>query len=275
MIDHADIRERLELAAVEPGGLERLAAGDTPEAAFVAGHLAGCPSCAEEARRLATIGTAARQAATEIPPDALRERTLALVRAVGRPRRASTTNAPAPAVASTTPAPVPLPRRRFGWPAAIAAALALALVTGGGLFAVRQTQQLESQAEALAELSAATIEVTGRPDVLRVTLTAPASGTTRTGTILFSPSTAELIVSAPGLTQPADGQALACWVTRRDGSRVRMGQMEFGGGIAYWAGWSDDLKAAGPGTTFGVTLIGADGTPVGPGDVLSGTVGQS
>jgi hypothetical protein len=153
--------------------------------------------------------------------------------------------------------------------------VALALVTGGGLFAVRQTQQLESQAEALAELSAATIEVTGQPDVLRVTLVAPGTGTTETGTILFSPSTTELIVSAPGLSQPADGQLLACWVTRGDGSRVRMGQMEYGGGIAYWVGWSDDLKAAGPGTTFGVTLVGSDGKPVGPGDVLTGIVGQS
>ena len=50
--------------------------------------------------------------------------------------------------------------------------------------------------------------------------------------------------------------------------------MEFGGGLAYWAGWSDELKTAGPGTTFGVTLVGADGKPVAP-DVLVGTVGQS
>ena len=33
MIDHGEIREQLELAAVQPGGLDRLAAGDTPEAA--------------------------------------------------------------------------------------------------------------------------------------------------------------------------------------------------------------------------------------------------
>ena len=55
MIDHADVRELLELAAAEPGGLDRLAAGDTVDAAAVAGHLVGCPSCAEEARRLAAL----------------------------------------------------------------------------------------------------------------------------------------------------------------------------------------------------------------------------
>ena len=39
--------------------------------------------------------------------------------------------------------------------------------------------------------------------------------------------------------------------------------MEFGGGLAYWTGWDDKLHDAGPGTTFGVTLVDADGQPVG------------
>ena len=50
--------------------------------------------------------------------------------------------------------------------------------------------------------------------------------------------------------------------------------MDFGGGLAYWDGWSDDLKGAGPGTTFGVTLVDAAGHPVQPGDVLTGTAEQ-
>ena len=45
-MDHNEVRELLEDAAVEPGGLERLMAGDTPNAALVAGHLAGCAECA-------------------------------------------------------------------------------------------------------------------------------------------------------------------------------------------------------------------------------------
>ena len=51
-MDHADALEQIELAAVEPDGLERLMAGDTPEAAAVAGHLAGCPDCAAELVRI-------------------------------------------------------------------------------------------------------------------------------------------------------------------------------------------------------------------------------
>ena len=50
-MDHDAVREQLELAAVEPDGLERLMAGDTPTAQAVAGHLAGCPACTRRARR--------------------------------------------------------------------------------------------------------------------------------------------------------------------------------------------------------------------------------
>jgi len=51
-MDHAEARELLDLAAVEPGGLDRLVAGDTSTATALAGHLAGCPDCTEEFSRL-------------------------------------------------------------------------------------------------------------------------------------------------------------------------------------------------------------------------------
>ena len=51
-MDHAEARELLEIAAVEPGGLARLMAGDTAEAAALAGHLAGCDECTQEMARL-------------------------------------------------------------------------------------------------------------------------------------------------------------------------------------------------------------------------------
>lgn len=285
MIDHAAVREQLELAALEPAGLDRLAAGDTPEAAAVAGHLAGCPACAEEARRLTILAPRLREVAQEMPPDGLRERTLALVRDTGRSRGTAALEPVPAAVAEPAPAappssvptaagPVPLARQRriAWWPVAIAAVMAVLLI-GGGLFTVRLAQDLESQAEALADLNTATLDITGEADATRVVLASTASSGT-SGTLLFSAGTSELVVSAPGLTAPAAGQELACWVTRPDGTRARMGRMEFGGGLAYWAGWSDELKTAGPGTTFGVTLVGADGKPVAP-DVLVGTVGQS
>ena len=46
-MDHEETREQLELAAVEPGGIDRLMAGDTATAQAVAAHVAGCPACAD------------------------------------------------------------------------------------------------------------------------------------------------------------------------------------------------------------------------------------
>ena len=55
-MEHAEALERIEIAAAEPEGLDRLMAGDTPDAAAVAGHLAGCPSCADELVRIRRDG---------------------------------------------------------------------------------------------------------------------------------------------------------------------------------------------------------------------------
>ena len=52
VMDHRDVREQLELAAVEPGGLDRVMAGDTVEAAALVSHLAGCDDCMTELGRL-------------------------------------------------------------------------------------------------------------------------------------------------------------------------------------------------------------------------------
>ena len=285
MIDHADVREQLELAAVEPGGLDRLAAGDTAQAAAIAGHLAGCPACAEEARRLAELAPVVREVAVTVPPDELRERTLALVREVGRPRgivapvaagAAAAAGAPAAQIASV---PVPIAgssnRRRpaWHWPVAIAAAVAIVLIAGGALFTVRLTQDLRDQAEALAELNAATLDVTAKADAARVDLAAPTgSAGSASGTLVFSPTSTEIVMSAPDLARPASDQEYACWISGPDGVRTRIGKMEFGGGLAYWTGWSNELHEAGPGTSFGVTLVDANGEKVGPGDVLVGTI---
>ena len=97
-MDHEDVLEQLELAAVEPGGLDRLMAGDTAMAAAVVGHLAGCDGCAEEFRRLTRAEPLLRDLVRTTPPEDLRERTLAFVRDHGRPRGSTE--------------PTPMPRRR-------------------------------------------------------------------------------------------------------------------------------------------------------------------
>src|SRR6187402_3302858 len=87
-MDHDEVLEQLELAAVEPDGLTRLMAGDTATAAAVAGHLAGCDSCASEFQRLGRAAPLLRDVVRTTPPADLRERTLAYVRQHGDPRGA-------------------------------------------------------------------------------------------------------------------------------------------------------------------------------------------
>ena len=60
-MEHADALERIEIAAAEPEGLDRLMAGDTAEAAAVAGHLAGCPACTAELARIRRTAAIARE----------------------------------------------------------------------------------------------------------------------------------------------------------------------------------------------------------------------
>lgn len=261
MIDHNAVRELLELAAVEPDGLERLSAGDTVEAAAVAGHLAGCPTCLDEARRLAAAGPVIREVVGSVPPGELRGKTLALVREIGRARGAR-----------STIAAVPRRRRELGWPVALAAAVVLSLVVGGvlgGVLTGGDPRDRQVETAALAALHDATLRLTGEPDVRRVLLAG--SDPAITGTLLFSPTTRDLVVSASGLIAPPAGQELSCWITGPDGSRIRMGRMEFAGGLAWWAGWSDELADAGPGTQFGVTRVDASGASIGD-DVLVGSI---
>ena len=76
-MDHDEVLEQLELAAVEPDGLTRLMAGDTAIAAAVAGHLAGCDACAGEFERLGRAAPLLRDVVRTTPSADLRERTLA------------------------------------------------------------------------------------------------------------------------------------------------------------------------------------------------------
>ena len=79
-MDHAEALELIELAAVEPDGLERLMAGDTPESGAVAGHLAGCPACTAELARIRRTAAIARDVILTAPDPQLRARGSALAK---------------------------------------------------------------------------------------------------------------------------------------------------------------------------------------------------
>lgn len=260
-MDHADVRELLELAAAEPGGIDRLIAGDTQEAAAIAGHLAGCSSCTAEFIRLRRASTAIREVVRATAPPELRARTLAFVAAVGRPR--------GPSAASTVPtnasaAEVGRPRmsRRLAGAAGLAAALLAAI--GGTAFVVGSSRDDELRmqgrtVEALVEVTTASLRIAGEPDAERVALTSPDGGP-GSGSLVYSPRTGELLVVTTGLAEPAPDREYRCW-QERQGERSRVGKMFFGGGLGYWVGPVDDLEAD---SSFGISLVDlTTGTTVG------------
>ena len=280
-MDHDATREQLELAAVEPGGIDRLVAGDTATAQAVAAHLAGCPDCAGELARLERASRLIATSLREMPPVDLRERTLASVQALGRARGATA----APGLAGTVavepfPArPVPVPARptaadtaagtssgrgrgaALGWVAAIAAAIVLSVAATSLLVGGRVDQQLADQSETihtLQEVTTATLRVSGEPDA-RARRAGQHGWPGPAGSLVFSPSTSELVVVATGLAQPPAGQEYRCWVELA-GQRQRVGKMFFSGDLAYWIGPVSAVSGVSSGARFGVSLVDASGS---------------
>jgi hypothetical protein len=290
-MDHDEVRDILADAAIEPGGLERLMAGDTPTAAIVAGHLAGCADCADELERLRRSVGVIRPVVRAVPPPELRERTLAYVAALGRPRAAAiaTATATAPASAIDTdaaahaaePTPVFRPaspaaawstrgsvRRRLPLLAGLAAAILVAVAGTGLIVSANRDAELRQQAakiEALDDVARWTLRVDAQPDVRRIQLASASDGPT-TGTLVFSPSTTELVVVAEQLTPPPAGHDYRCWV-EVGGKRESVGKMFFGGDLAYWVGDVPEVSGLPSGAQFGVSLVdlsatGQPGEPV-------------
>jgi hypothetical protein len=287
-MDHAEARELLEIAAIEPGGFARLVAGDTPEAAALAGHLAGCPDCAAELERLRLSASVIRDAVRLVPPPELRERTLAFVAAVGRPRGAmagasASAGAPPfeaariaspeferPSAAARAPLRLPAGRPAL-WLASLAAAIVIAVA--GTAYLVGPSRDgpiaaLAEEVDSLRDVSVWTIRVDRQADARHVALS-PAVGGVGTGDLIYSPSSTDVVVVATGLTPPADGTEYRCWV-ETGGTRQRVGKMFMGAGIAYWVGSAPSLSGLGPGSTFGVSLVPVAGDPVSGEPVLAG-----
>ncbi len=256
-MDHDDVLEQIELAAAEPDGLERLMAGDTPLAAAVVGHLAGCDPCTEEFRRLSRAAPLLRDLVRTTPAPDLRERTLAYVRTHGRPRDAVVPSPAAGATRSFDPTPAAAGRR--GRPIALRAALAAVAVVSiavGSVSYLAGRAEQERYANGVAGLEAvnrATLEVTADAAARRVVLTG--SGPDTSGTLLFSPTTTKLVVVTNGLVQPPAGSEYRCWV-EVDGRRQDVGRMFFGDELAFWVGTTPEVSQVPDGTVFGISLTG-------------------
>ena len=264
---------------MEPDGLDRLMAGDTPAAQAVAGHLAGCPDCTLELDRLRRLGALVRETVVTTPSPDLRDRTLAYVRQHGRPRGEAVAPGQVPvalpvAVAAgsvTGSQSAGRGRPVVTWVASLAAAVVLSVIATTAIIGWRLDDRLAAQdaaIEGLAEVTTATLQVTAEPDVTRVGLASP-SGAGVSGTLVFSPSTTDLVVVADGLTEPESGMEYRCWVAV-DGDREGIGKMFFGGGLAYWVGPSPAVAGLEGEATFGVSLVSLEGGTVAPDPVLTG-----
>ena len=275
-MDHDAVREHLELAAAEPGGLERLMAGDTAVAQAVAAHLAGCPACTDELARLDRAATLVRGVVRATAPADLRERTLSAIRTAGVPRGpgigAPASHAPEPSAHVPRSASSRTGRFALGWVAAIAAAIVLSVVATSLIVGSRVDQRLAAQdetVEALQEVAIATLQVTGEPDARRVALAGTGAGLT--GDLIFSPRTSELVVVATGLTPPPAGQEYRCWVEQA-GQRQRVGKMFFSDELAYWVGPAPAVAGLVSGATFGVSLVDVEGSATDTEPVLGGSL---
>jgi hypothetical protein len=284
-MDHDETREQLELAALEPGGLERLMAGDTPAAQAVAGHLAGCRACTDELVRLRRSSEVIRSGLREMTPPDLRARTLAAIRAEGvrRPLAATVavmplaeTSAGAAGAAGVSP-PSTVTTRRRGWSAlpmiaTIAAAIVLSVIATSLLVGSRLDDQLAHQTQTIHELeevATMSMDVSAQADAQHVQL-AGVSDPTLGASLVFSPSTTDLVITTTDLAKPAAGYEYRCWV-EIGGKRERIGRMFFGDDLAYWGGPVPAVADASSTTTFGISLVAASATSIDAQPVLIGT----
>ena len=275
-MEHDEVREQLQLAAVEPDGLDRLMAGDTPLAAAIAGHLAGCDTCTTELERLRRGVPLIRDVVRTSPPADLRERTLAYVRDRGIQRGPGAASAGPSAPAALRPAALAPSRGPIGflpWVAAVAAAVLISVGATSFIVGSRVDAQLATLTETnrdLAAVTTATLSLTSEKDVQRVIL-ASTDGSTTHGTLLFSPSTTDVVVVATGLTPPPTGQEYRCWV-EVGGVRQPIGRMFFGGDLAYWIGPAKATAATPSGARFGVSLSSTGASVSDSQPVIAGTL---
>ncbi len=100
---------------------------------------------------------------------------------------------------------------------------------------------------------------------------ASTDGSATSGTLLFSPSTTELVVVADGLTTPPEGQEYRCWLLV-DGARQDVGKMFFADDLAYWVGDTPAVATISDGATFGVSLTSVDSPSLDADPVIVGAL---
>ena len=289
MMDHADALERIELAAVEPDGLDRLMAGDTPDAAAVAGHLAGCPACTAELARIRR--TATDRARGDLRPRRTRApRPDARLRpAAGVPRGVAATSpqAPAPVVGivdAPPAAPVELAvarerrtmtRLRY---AVVALAAALVIAIGSGVVIAgapprprRSSPSGRTRSRSSRRRTARRSASTAQPDAQRVALRRRPRRRRRPSARCCSRPRRASSSSSRATSARGRRPGVRLLGRGRTASATRLGKMYWAGDLWTWAGTATGLADLPAGATFGVSLgpIGGGGDST---QVLAGSL---
>jgi hypothetical protein len=260
-MDHAEALALIEEAALEPGGLDRLMAGDTPESVALAGHLAGCDECTAALAELRRTTDALRLVVADTPSPDLRERTLALVATVGRPRGDSIGRAlDVEGVPAREGGGLGWLRGAFSvrsrrWAvAAVAGAAAFALLAGASFVAADLQGQLDRtrQEAARTQQLASQVETVLKKPTARSVALVGADGAIG-GEVIFDPTSQQLAVLSTALPAPPAGKEYRCWVEAPTG-RESVGRMWFDNGLSYWSGTGRDVGEWAAGYSFGVSL---------------------
>ena len=92
----------------------------------------------------------------------------------------------------------------------------------------------------------------------------PAAGSAGSGTVMYSPTSGELAMTATGLSPAPSGAVYTCWV-EQNGQRQAIGVLYVEGVDGTWAGFWTGLRGVRSGAIFGVSLVpagAASGQPV-------------
>jgi hypothetical protein len=277
-MNHTEAREQLLDLALEPARLRELEADTSPGSAELRAHLATCGACRDDLegwrRTLAalhmavsvdpmdgdvpagSLGELAASAVAATPSAGLRARTLAAAHRQG----------PSPVLR------VQVSSRSVRWPARLAMAAVLVVLVGGGAVIADRTGQLDrakADAVALAGVTATLDGILQDPGHQVALLKTPAG--TPAGTVSWSDSDQSVVVLTTALQNPPPGHVYRCWI-EQNGAGVAVGEMQFTGSTAYWAGslgsWGN---AVAPSGRFWVSLEPVAGGSTGT-LVLEGTL---
>lgn len=281
-MDHAAAHERIEDVLIEPARLAALEFSNEPEDVALREHLAGCPTCAADLaswRRLhlaidaAIPGQSTDAAASavdpiELPPS-LRARIVAAAHAEPKAHTAIPSTGvaqPAVTVDAVVPAPISIDRGRRQPRLAplLSMAAALVLLVGSGIAVVNQAQQRAAAEASAQDLAVALAAVDRMLEVDHKVVQLRDTSGRAAGTISWSRH--DWVVLTNSLATPAAGSTYRCWLIEGGSRSMAVGEMEFSGGLAYWATSVDEWQTfeIGPTTEFIVTLeSGAPSAPAG------------